>query len=81
MSLYIFTLSRNCFCSLQISLSYALSSLKAPYYGSYTYPAWAIGFGWFLAVLPLMPVPVCFGIAIYKEKGSLLEVGLSLGYP
>lgn len=35
-----------------------LNSYVPPEYGSYKYPPWAQVFGWFVAVIPLIPIPV-----------------------
>lgn len=35
-----------------------LHSYVPPEYGSYKYPPWAQVFGWFVAVIPLIPIPV-----------------------
>ncbi|CAH1777720.1 unnamed protein product [Owenia fusiformis] len=43
-------------------------------YGDYTYPRWAIGVGWMLALLSILPVPIysCYRIFTTVE-GSLLQ--------
>jgi hypothetical protein len=35
-----------------------LYSYVPPEYGNYKYPEWAQVFGWFVAVVPLLPIPV-----------------------
>lgn len=42
----------------QIIMIVTLYSYVPPEYGSYKYPPWAQVFGWFVAVIPLIPIPV-----------------------
>lgn len=42
----------------QIIMIVTLNSYVPPEYGSYKYPPWAQVFGWFVAVIPLIPIPV-----------------------
>ncbi|XP_064629997.1 sodium- and chloride-dependent glycine transporter 1-like isoform X2 [Lineus longissimus] len=59
--------------SLLICLGYSMFNFVAPYYGDYTYPMWAILFGWTLTVISLLPV---FGCAIHQiviTKGTIIQ--------
>ncbi len=40
----------------------------------YHYPTSLVASGWVLAALALIQVPIWAGMAIYKRKGSLLDV-------
>lgn len=56
-------LIRICWCFitptiLLIIMIVTLHSYVPPEYGSYKYPPWAQVFGWFVAVIPLIPIPV-----------------------
>nr|XP_011443803.2 sodium- and chloride-dependent glycine transporter 2 [Crassostrea gigas]XP_019927579.2 sodium- and chloride-dependent glycine transporter 2 [Crassostrea gigas]XP_034320566.1 sodium- and chloride-dependent glycine transporter 2 [Crassostrea gigas]XP_034320572.1 sodium- and chloride-dependent glycine transporter 2 [Crassostrea gigas] len=56
-------LIRICWCFitptiLLIIMIVTLNSYVPPEYGSYKYPPWAQVFGWFVAVIPLIPIPV-----------------------
>ncbi|XP_021366532.1 sodium-dependent proline transporter-like [Mizuhopecten yessoensis] len=42
-------------------------------YGSTPYPAWSIGIGWIIGILPLLPIPVTMFITLRRQKGSLKE--------
>ncbi|KAK7082302.1 hypothetical protein SK128_004895 [Halocaridina rubra] len=40
--------------------------------GEYNYPDWAIGIGWVIASLSIVPIPVFAVIAVYKAKGATI---------
>ena len=46
-------------------------------YEEYEYPDWAIGIGWYLCILTLLPIPVYAITLICFEKGSLKQVSIS----
>ena len=41
-------------------------------YGSYSYPAWAIGIGWVLALCSLVPIPVNAIVKVIQGHGMIL---------
>jgi hypothetical protein len=49
-------------------------------HGDYTYPTWAITFGWFLAIISIAPLPIYMAKEILQEKGSFLQVRFSGGF-
>ncbi|XP_045161496.2 sodium- and chloride-dependent glycine transporter 1-like [Mercenaria mercenaria] len=49
-----------------------LAQLEAVKYGDVTYPRWAIGIGWVIAFISLIPVPVCMIQALRKAEGDTL---------
>jgi len=49
---------------------FSLIDYERPTYGSYRYPEWAIGLGWWLASLSILPIPVCAGLALWQAPGS-----------
>ena len=59
---------------MQVITVYNLAAMGQPYYGSYTYPGWAVMIGWCIAVSSLVPIPVCFLLELLKHDGSLIQV-------
>ena len=55
---------------------YSLANFRTFVTEGYIYPASLTGSGWVLAALALLQVPIWAGLAIYKRKGSLLDVSL-----
>ena len=49
---------------------------RPPTYGSYQYDAWGSAFGWFIALLSLVPVPLVAVYQLYTAQGSLLQVSV-----
>ena len=43
-------------------------------YGDYSYPRWAIAYGWCVGIVSLVPIPVVAVMEVRKQKGSFLEV-------
>jgi len=65
-------------------LLYSMATMVPPQYGSYVYPTWAIQFGWFVAVLSVIPIPVCAVIQLiksYKLEKSFLKALLHSLHP
>ncbi|XP_048253319.1 sodium-dependent proline transporter-like [Haliotis rufescens] len=58
---------------LTTALGWTLSSYMPPKYGEYDYPESARVFGWFIAVLPILPIPVTMVIEVFKREGSLVQ--------
>ncbi|XP_067651746.1 sodium- and chloride-dependent glycine transporter 2-like isoform X2 [Haliotis asinina] len=58
---------------LTIALVLTLASYKPPRYGEYEYPTSAIVFGWFIALVSVVPIPVYMVIQILKMEGSLAQ--------
>nr|QCI31496.1 sodium- and chloride-dependent GABA transporter ine [Grandidierella japonica] len=48
---------------------------KEPTYdqGAYTFPPWAIGLGWTMASLSLIPIPLFMVIQVYRARGDTLR--------
>ena len=66
--------SLHCFSSEQgvvVSNCVSATDLK---YGTYEYPFWSRVFGWILAALPLLPLPVCACAEMMSQKGTFCEV-------
>ncbi|XP_062576126.1 sodium- and chloride-dependent betaine transporter-like [Saccostrea cucullata] len=55
---------------LLITMIVTLNSYVPPEYGTYKYPDWAQGFGWFVAVIPLLPIPLLAYREIRLASGS-----------
>ncbi|XP_071091398.1 sodium- and chloride-dependent glycine transporter 2-like [Haliotis cracherodii] len=55
------------------ALVLTLASYKPPRYGEYDYPMSAIVFGWSLALLSVVPIPVTMVIQMLKMEGSLAQ--------
>ena len=55
-------------------LVFTLVKFSQPTYGDYTYPNWAVGLGWFIAVISLIPIPLMALGKIIGSTGSLAEV-------
>ncbi|CAG5115458.1 unnamed protein product [Candidula unifasciata] len=43
------------------------------YGDNYSYPPWAIAFGWILGILAVVPIPVVAAVQIYHAKGPILK--------
>ncbi|XP_037093533.1 sodium- and chloride-dependent GABA transporter ine-like isoform X2 [Pollicipes pollicipes] len=48
---------------------FSLIDYERPTYGAYRYPEWAIGLGWLLASLSILPIPVCAALALVQAPG------------
>ncbi|XP_046564505.1 sodium- and chloride-dependent betaine transporter-like [Haliotis rubra] len=55
---------------LLVALVFTLASYKPPTYGEYNYPGSAVVFGWFIALVSVVPIPVTMVIQILKMEGS-----------
>ncbi|XP_067652266.1 sodium- and chloride-dependent glycine transporter 2-like [Haliotis asinina] len=58
---------------LTVALVLTLASYKPPRYGEYDYPTSAIVFGWFIALVSVVPIPVYMVIQISKQEGPLAQ--------
>ena len=58
----------------QVMLLYNAAKLTKPTYGAYHYPEWAVGFGFIIAVVPVLPIPVVAALRVFQASGSLKEV-------
>jgi len=54
-------------------IMYSAINMASPYYGSYTFPSWAVGFGWVLAMCSIIPVPLMAIKEVYSRKGTLRQ--------
>ncbi|ESO88414.1 hypothetical protein LOTGIDRAFT_219163 [Lottia gigantea] len=52
---------------------FSVITLKPVTYGDYEYPPWAIGLGWSVGLVSLIPIPLCMVVQIYNEKGPILQ--------
>ena len=55
-------------------MTFGVVQVSEPTYGEYIYPRWAIAYGWFLATVSLLPIPIFAVMELRKQKGSLKEV-------
>ncbi|XP_064621443.1 sodium- and chloride-dependent glycine transporter 1-like [Lineus longissimus] len=55
------------------SFLYSAIGFSVPTYGDYVYPTWAIGFGWFLAIISLTPLPIVMVKEMMQKEGSFLQ--------
>ena len=60
--------------SLQVVAVAIMNDFSTPSYGDYTYPPWAIGFGWCLAVVSLLPIIITALLRLIKANGNILQV-------
>ncbi|XP_048735785.2 sodium-dependent proline transporter-like [Ostrea edulis] len=58
--------------SLMVLLIFSMYTYRPPMVGSYTYPAYARVFGWIIALLPLVPIPVCAYRVLSRCHGETL---------
>ncbi|KAK3098572.1 hypothetical protein FSP39_020784 [Pinctada imbricata] len=63
------------FCPLTLFIVFIclLATYQAPVYGTYEYPAWSTGLGFFIGLLPGIPVPVLMIKELLTKDGSLKE--------
>ena len=52
---------------------FTVLKLQPVTYGDYSYPSWALGLGWTLALCSLIPIPVTAIIKVSQAKGSFLQ--------
>ncbi|XP_056000421.1 sodium-dependent proline transporter-like [Ostrea edulis] len=57
---------------LMVLLIFSMYTYRPPMVGSYTYPGYARVFGWFVALLPLVPIPICAFRVIRRSNGETL---------
>lgn len=75
-------LLRLCWCFISpaivfIAFILLLSRYEAATYEGRAYPDYAISLGLLLAVIPVLPFPICFVYEIMKRSGTLWEVRMS----
>ncbi|XP_046564506.1 sodium- and chloride-dependent betaine transporter-like [Haliotis rubra] len=58
---------------ITVALVSTLASYKPPTYGEYNYPKAAVGVGWFIAMVTILPIPVVMVIQILKAEGSFVQ--------
>ncbi|XP_046365633.2 sodium-dependent proline transporter-like [Haliotis rufescens] len=56
--------------TLMVAFIFTLLRYQPPTYGKYEFPSYASKIGWFLAVLPLLPIPVYMVIAVRKHMAT-----------
>ncbi|XP_056022432.1 sodium-dependent proline transporter-like isoform X2 [Ostrea edulis] len=57
---------------LMLLLIFSLYTYRPPMVGSYTYPGYARAFGWMIALLPLVPIPICAYQVLRRSNGDTL---------
>ncbi|XP_056016851.1 sodium-dependent proline transporter-like [Ostrea edulis] len=58
--------------SIIVLLIFSMYTYRPPMVGSYTYPGYARVFGWFVALLPLVPIPICAFRVLRRSNGETL---------
>uniref|UniRef100_H2YBR8 Uncharacterized protein n=1 Tax=Ciona savignyi TaxID=51511 RepID=H2YBR8_CIOSA len=56
-----------------VILIFSIIKYKPAHYGTYTYPGWADGIGWLVALSSMLCIPIGAFITIFKLNGSFLE--------
>ena len=59
---------------LKLMLIFNMTQLKPLSYNTYQYPQWAIGIGWIIGIISVLPIPLYMAIVIYNSEGTLVEV-------
>ncbi|KAK7497733.1 hypothetical protein BaRGS_00011128, partial [Batillaria attramentaria] len=57
----------------QVILVFLLTRYKPPTYGDYEYDEWASVFGWIIATVSFVPIPVVAVYQLYHAQGSFLQ--------
>lgn len=52
---------------------FSIVTLGPVTYGTKSYPAWAVKFGWCLGVCSVCPIPICAVIMIYRQEGTIVQ--------
>ncbi|RUS84202.1 hypothetical protein EGW08_008042, partial [Elysia chlorotica] len=52
---------------------FTCAKYSLPVYDGYVFPMWANGIGFFISIIPLIPIPVGMVIALSKQKGSFFQ--------
>ncbi|XP_041376806.1 sodium- and chloride-dependent betaine transporter-like [Gigantopelta aegis] len=58
---------------LVMGMIITVTNYKPPSYGDYIYPGYAEIIGWSLALLPLLPIPICMALELRKAKGPIWQ--------
>ena len=58
----------------QLLLLFGLINHTPVTYGTYSYPTWAVGCGWIIAMSSIVPIPIVFATKLVNAKGSLFQV-------
>ena len=59
--------------SFQGILIFSLIRYKRASYGEYTYPGWADGVGWCLALSSVLPIIIVAAVHLYQAEGDTLK--------
>ena len=65
---------QTCTWTWQVLLAFTLAKYEAPTYGDYHYDTFATVFGWIVASISFIPIPVVAGWMLYRARGSLIQV-------
>lgn len=55
-------------------LAFNILTVTPVSYKAYKYPSWAVGTGWIIGLISLIPIPVCFSISLWRSEGTLKQV-------
>ncbi|XP_046333408.2 sodium-dependent dopamine transporter-like [Haliotis rufescens] len=61
---------------LLIIFCHSLYSYRPPKYGDYDYPPWATVVGWMVSLCSLVPLPIVFGVTVFRSSGNTLKMKL-----
>ena len=57
----------------QFVMLFSIANFTPVTYGSYTYPAWALGLGWVFAMFSIVPLPVVAIVETCQARGPILQ--------
>ncbi|VDI25370.1 Hypothetical predicted protein, partial [Mytilus galloprovincialis] len=60
-------------CLLVLMLTFNILTVTPVSYKAYKYPSWAVGTGWIIGLISLIPIPVCFSISLWRSEGTLKQ--------
>ncbi|XP_052063515.1 sodium- and chloride-dependent glycine transporter 2-like isoform X2 [Mytilus californianus] len=60
-------------CLLVLMLAFNMLTVTPVSYKAYKYPSWAVGIGWIIGLISLIPIPVCFSISLWRSEGTLKQ--------
>lgn len=58
---------------LAAALAFAFWAYTPPTYDGYEFPAFARGLGWFIGLVPIVPIPLIMAFKIMRTSGTFLE--------
>ena len=66
------TKSNNFYSFLKALLLINLIKYEPPTYGEYHYPVSAVVFGRMISIAPMLPIPICALMVVYRSPGNNL---------